>query len=515
MDDKGVINLGKEDIMKQLQLRPAYSLKDFSLLPGYTDEDCNVQSVSLRTRLCCRGTGHIFLELPVLSAAMQAVTGVEMATALAELGGAGVIPLGDSVEEQCKKVKDVKHYRAGFQTDMITFSTSQTLSEVKEVIDRTKFTTFPVTDTGLFHGRLLGVITDKDFDPRYDLELRIDERMKGEIEVGEEVDDLEEANSLVIRYGRGFLPVVSREGTLQSFVFKKDLDKHIRHPEASVDARKRLILGAAVSTHPEDKTRIRELVESEVDFLVVDSSDGFSVYQKRTIEWIRKNFETPVIGGNIVTADAFQLLAEAGVDGVKVGLGIGSGCITQQVKAIGRGQATAIMEIAAAREKYARENRYVPIIADGGMKTTSDIAIALAMGADSVMMGNFFAQFAESPGRMNNVAGKTVKEYWMEGSPRAHNYRRYSQTVNRFFEEGVEGFVPYLGSIYDFLPLTRKQLEASLSAAGASTIENFHEVAVLELQSASARKDSRIHGMMGHNYNTMIDPQPNSEDICY
>ncbi|MFC1820897.1 IMP dehydrogenase [Thermodesulfobacteriota bacterium] len=482
--------------MKQLIAKPAYSLKNFRLLPGYTDQNCGVRDVSLRTRLCCQGSGHILLELPFLSAAMQAVTGVKMATALAELGGAGVIPLGDSIEDQCEKIKNIKHYRAGFQTDIVTFSPSHILAEVKDVIERTSFTTFPVTDTGVFHGKLLGIVTDKDFDPRYDLELKVDDRMKKKVQVGMEIEDLKEANRLMIKYGKGFLPIVSREGTLQSVVFKKDLDKHIRHPNATVDSNKRLRAGAAVSTYPEDRERIRELAEMETDFLVIDSSDGFTFYQKDTIEWIKKNFETLVIGGNIVTAEAFQMLVDAGADGVKVGIGTGSGCTTQEVKATGRGQATAIMEVAEARDIYANNNRYIPIIADGGINSPSDIAIALAMGADSVMMGNFFARFTESPGRSHNIDGKIVKEYWMEGSLRAHNYRRYGQANELFFEEGINGFVPYVGSIYDFLPVSRKRLEATFSTAGALTIDDFHNLAVIELQSTLAQRDSRIHDMV-------------------
>ena len=506
-------NSRKERIMKQLLSKPAYSLKDFRLLPGYTDENCGVQDVSLETRLCCQGDSYILLDLPFLSAAMQAVTDVKMATALAELGGVGVVPLGDSIEEQCGKVKNVKHCKAGFQTDIITFSPSQTLAEVKEVIEKTTFTTFPVTDTGIFHGKLLGIVTDKDFDPRYDLGLTVNARMKKKVQVGIEVEDLKEANRLMIQYGHGFLPILSREGTLQSVVFKKDLDKHIKYPHATVDAQKRLRVGAAVSTHAEDRERIQELVEIETDFLVIDSSDGFTVYQKRTIEWIKKKFETPVIGGNVVTANAFQMLADAGVDGIKVGLGTGSGCITQEVKATGRGQATAIMEVAEARDIYAKGNRYIPLIADGGINSPADIAIALAMGANTVMMGNFFARFSESPGRTHTIDGKMVKEYWMEGSLRAHNYRRYSLTGKRFFEEGINGFVPYVGSIYDFLPVSRKQLEATLSNTGASTIEDFHKLAVLELQSPLAQRDGQVHSMILAD--TLAEPLINVDKTIY
>jgi IMP dehydrogenase len=480
--------------MVQILTSPAYSLKDFRLLPGFADE--KVREVSLKTRLCRRGESYLFLSLPFLSAAMKAVTGVKMATSLAELGGTSVIPLGLSIEEQCRKVRQVKQHKAGFQTDLIAFSPSHTLGEVNETIEKTAYTTFPVTDTGVFHGRLLGVITDKDFDSRFDLDLKVYDRMKKDVRAGIEVEDLKEANRLMIRYGHGFLPILSREGSLLSVVFKKDLDKHIRYPDATVDDQKRLCVGAAVSTHPEDRHRVEELVEAEVDFLVIDSSNGFTGYQTRTIEWMKKNFQTPVIGGNVVTAAAFQRLADAGADGVKVGIGIGSGCITQEVKAIGRGQATAIMEIAEARNHYAERDRYVPIIGDGGISSPADIAVALALGANCVMMGNLFARLSESPGKVHHIHGKTVKEYWMEGSLRAHNHRRYDLTRDGFFEEGINGFVPYQGSIYDYLPVSKKQLEATITAIGASDLDEFHQLAVLERQSPRAQTDGRIHDMI-------------------
>ncbi len=485
--------------MKEILTTPAYSLKDFRLLPGYTEENNNNGDISLQTRLCCHGNSYISMELPFMSAAMQSVTGVELATALAELGGVGVLPSDRLIEDQCRKVKTVKQYKAGFQTDIITLSPSCPLANLKEMMEDTSYSIFPVTDTGVFHGKLLGVITDKDFDPRFDLELSVGERMRKNVQTGVEVEDLKEANRLMIEYGHGFLPIVSQEGTLQSVVFKKDLDKHIKHPHATVDSQKRLRVGAAVTTHIDDRERIRELVENEVDFLVIDSSDGFTAYQKQTIEWIKKNFEVPVIGGNIVTVEGFDMLAAAGVDGVKVGMGIGSGCITQEAKATGRGQATTILEVVRARDAYAKTNRYLPIIADGSISTPAEIAVALALGADSVMMGNFFAQFTESLGAIHNLNGKTVKEYWMEGSNKGLNYRRYRQDSNTFFEEGISGFVPYAGSIYDSLPISRQRLKATLSTVGTASIADFHKNAILEIQSPSAHQDSQVHNMIPEN----------------
>lgn len=482
--------------MKRFITTPAFSLGDFRILPGHTTEACAVGNVSLQTRLCIDNDGFMSIELPFVSAAMQAVTSVEMATALAELGGVGVLPASESIDEQCCKLQKIKQYKAGFQTDILTFAPSDQLVGVKSIMEKTGYSIFPVTDNGLFHGKLLGIITDKNFDPRYDLELNIADRMKENVQVGVDVDSLKEANHLMIQFGHGFLPIVSREGTLQSVVFKRDLDKHIQHPHASVDHQKRLRVGGAVSTYPEDRERVRALVENDVDFLVIDSSDGHSVYQEEMLRWIKEHIDIPVIGGNVVTAEGFEMLVAAGADGVKVGMGIGSGCITQEAKATGRGQATALLEIVEARDAHAERNRYIPVMADGGISTPADIAIALAMGADSVMMGNYFARLSESPGSLHQINGQPMKEYWMEGSNRAKNLRRYDHQPGAFFEEGIDGYVPYAGSIYSILPVAEQRLKSTLSTAGAATIDDFHRQAVLELQSPAALGDSSVHNMI-------------------
>ncbi|MBN1699977.1 MAG: IMP dehydrogenase [Spirochaetales bacterium] len=472
------------------------SLKDFRLLPGFTDETHHVSKVSLETRLSRRGDGYLSIAVPFLSAAMQAVTGVDMAIAIAHLGGAGVLPASRTIEEQCRQLETIKRYKAGFQTDIVTFSGDKKISEVLGVMKKTGYSIFPVTDTGLFHGKLTGVITDKDFDPRYDGDLRVEDIMRKDVQCGVGIDDLKEANKIMIGYGRGFLPIVSREGTLEAVVFKKDLDKHIRHPHATVDEKKRIRVGAAVSTHPEDAERAEELVARGADFLVIDSSDGHTVYQAETISRLKKRFNVPVIAGNVVTREGFRMCAELGADAVKIGMGIGSGCITQEVKATGRGQATAIMEIAEERDAMAASGRYVPLIADGGISSTADIVIALALGADTVMMGNFFARFTESGGKLiRGGNGKTMKEYWMEGSGKAANHRRYGTSAAVFFEEGIAGHLPHAGSIYTKLPGYIARITSALSTAGAVSIRELHEKAVLERISESAKTDSGVHDM--------------------
>lgn len=484
--------------MAQILPAPARSLKEFRLLPGYTAADEGMSQVSLATRLCRQGKGFLEMRIPLVSAAMQAVTGVDMAIALAQLGGIGVLPVSQTMAEQCAQVAAVKRFKAGFQTQIVTLSPEQSIAEVIAIIAETGYSTFPVTDTGMFHGTLVGVLTDKDFDGRYDGTRQVAERMRTDVQVGVGIDDLKTANQLMIQYGRGFLPIVSAEGTLQSVVFKKDLDRHIQHPHATIDAHKRLRVGAAVSTHPEDRERVQALLEQDVDVLVIDASDGHTAFQRDMLTWIKSCAAVPVIAGNVVTGDGFRFLADAGADAVKVGMGIGSGCTTQEVRATGRGQATALMQVAAARDELARHTGvYIPLIADGGMGSPAEMVVALALGADALMLGNLLARFTESPGQIvRNAAGKPMKEYWMEGSQRARSHRRYAQLRDTFFAEGIVGQVPHLGSIYDKLPVMLRMLQAALATAGCCTIARLHTHAVLERQSARALQDGQVHSMV-------------------
>ena len=475
----------------------ARSLNEFRLLPGLTAADATPRHVSLESPLCRHGDRYLSVHTPLLSAAMQAVTSIEMAIALAQLGGIGILPVSQTIDAQCAQVDAVKRFKAGFQTQITTLSPTQSIGEVMAIITETGYTTFPVTDTGIFHGRLLGILTDKDFDSRYDGACRVGDRMKTDVQVGVAIDDLKVANDLMITYGRGFLPIVSAEGTLLSVVFKKDLDKHIQHPHATIDAHKRLRVGAAVSTHPEDRERVQALMEHDIDVLVIDASDGHTVFQQDMLAWIKSRYAVPVIGGNIVTGQGFTFLAEAGADAVKVGMGIGSGCTTQEVKATGRGQATALMEVASVRDRLAEQaGVYIPLIADGGLKGAANMIIALALGADTLMLGNLLARFTESQGSLvRNPAGQWVKEYWMEGSRKARNHRRYAQLATLAFEEGIDGYVPHVGSIYDHLPVIIQMIQAGLATAGCPTIGDLHAHAVLERQSPIALQDSGLHSM--------------------
>ncbi len=485
--------------------RLSFSLKEFRILPGYTPPDGNALNVDLTTKLCRKRDDYLYLNIPFLSAAMQAVTGTEMAVAVAQLGGIGILPASQTIEEQSGKIDGVKRFKAGFQTNIKTLSPRQTIGTVIEIMGQTGYSTFPVTDSGVFHGKLLGIITDKDFDVRRDHACQVEERMRTDVQAGVNIDDLKQANQLMIKYGRGFLPIIDSEGTLQSVVFKKDLDKHLKHPNESIDEHKRLLVGAAVSTHPEDRERVQCLVEREVDVLVIDASDGHTHFQRQMLEWIKSKYEVPVVGGNVVTSKGFEFLADAGADAIKVGMGIGSGCTTQEVKATGRGQATTLMEVSRARDKLAGAGRYVPLIGDGGISTPAEMSVALALGADAIMMGNFFARYTESAGNLvRNAGGEIVKEYWMEGSTKARNTRRYAQLKDLFFEEGIAGYVPHLGSIYDKLPLALQIVKATMATAGCRSIDELHDKSVLEMQSPTAMRDSDVHDMVPTNIDQQI-----------
>jgi IMP dehydrogenase len=496
--------------MAKLLDEPSRSLKELRLLPGFTPADGGMANTSLTTTLCGNSETSIALSAPFVSAAMQAVTGCEMAVAISQLGGIGVVPVSQSIEAQCETVAAVKRFKAGFQTDLLTLSPAQSLREVLRTIEQTGYTRFPVTDNGIFHGRLLGVLTDNDFDPRRDLDFRVADRMRKDVECGIELDDLDDANRLMVETGRGFLPIVSEEGTLLSVVFQKDRDKHLRHPGETVDAERRLRVAAAVSTHPEDRGRARALLEHGVDALSLDASDGHTAFQAEMLGFIKSIRDIPVIAGNVVTAEGFDFLAGSGADAVKVGMGVGSGCTTQAVKSTGRGQATALREVAAARDQHAeRTGKRLPLIADGGISGPAEITVALALGADSVMLGNLLARYSESPGQIvrglsglpglggqdEQPASGEWKEYWMEGSKRAANTRRYAQSRELFFEEGIEGFVPHEGSIYDRLPQLALAVRSALSTAGCRNIRELQERAVLEPQSETSLRDAAVRGM--------------------
>ena len=478
---------------KRVSLAPSRTLAEFRLLPGLTTRAHAMDAITLRTRLAERpGTSeHLELNIPLVSAAMQAVSGQRMGIALAREGGAAFIFCSQSISDQAEMVRQVKAYKAGFVTPR-TVGPDTTIAELHRLSRATGYSTFPVVDAG---GKLLGLITRNDYAASRHAELVVTDRMvpRAELDVGVEVTSLSEANELVLESHHSALPIVDAQDRLQYMVFEKDIRDERHHPLQVVDEHKRLLSVAAINTH-DHAERVSALVEAGVDAVAIDSSDGFSVFQRDTIRWIVEHYPAlPIIGGNIITAAGFRYLAEAGANAIKVGMGGGSICITQEQKGTGRGLATSILDVVAERDLFFQQTgRYVPVIADGGIVTSKDMVISMAMGADVVMAGRWFARMEESPTKKQNLGGRVMKPYWGEGSAKAQEWRnqRYHQGK---FVEGVEGFVDYAGTLADNLGPTTAKILASMSSCGAASVRELHRVAELELVSALSIREGKVH----------------------
>lgn len=474
------------------------TFSEFVILPGKTTRRTGVGDVSLRSRI----TDKIEIPLPFLSAAMQAVTGDVLAIELAKLGGLGVLPGSLPIEEQANMVRRVKRYSSGFVYNVITVNPHDKISRLFELESLHGYSTFPVVE----NNKLVGLISEKKYHPEKDLNLEVHRRMIpfSSLIVGHEGISLDEANEKVTESGIGALPIIDKDRNLRSIVFFKDLKQQIIYPDAFEDEDNRLRVAGAVSTHPEDMERAEALVRAGADFLVIDSSDLFSDFAEEALENY-KRFRKPLIAGNIVHSDAFNFLANLGADCIKIGQGSGSICTTRLVKSTGRGQATAIMEIAKARDKFfAKTGKYIPICSDGGISSSGDMAVALALGADLLMMGKYFAGFTESPQplmerpfkiiaegteEMSSVTA-FVKPYWGEASQRAKNIRRYGHEDPRnFIVEGVEGFVLHKGSLPSQLPKDILALKGAISTAGCKNLKEFYENARLEVQTTSSHQE--------------------------
>ncbi len=478
---------------KKIITEPSRTLMEFRLLPGLTKVSHSYDKISLRTPLVYSEDKNkkYFLNIPLISAAMQSVSGSEMGIELAKLGGVAVIYCSQSIQSQARMIRKIKNHKAGFVKPK-TMNPEMKISEMYKIRKETGHSTFPVVDG---EGKFVGMISKWDYDISLHSDEKVGDRMlpKENIEVGRNISDLIEANNILLCSHKSVLPILDDNDKLISMVFRKDITDQLDFPNEIHDEKKRLIAAASVNTH-DYKERVAALAEAEVDVLVVDSSDGYTEYQYNTINWIKENYPNiPVIGGNVITQKGFRYLVKAGASAIKVGMGGGSICITQEQKGTGRGLATTIIDVVEARDEYFQETgKYIPICADGGVTSTKDITIALALGADYVMMGRYFARMEESPTEKIVVNNRVMKPYWGEGSARAQKWKekRYNQGK---FVEGVEGLVEYAGHLKDNLGETLAKIRASMSTCGCANLEELHKNAVLEVVSALSIREGKAH----------------------
>ncbi len=485
---------------------PAHTFNEYLLIPGYSSAECIPANVSLKTPLVRYRRGEqsaITMNIPMVSAIMQSVSGDKMAIALATEGGVSFIYGSQSIEDEAAMVSRAKNHKAGFVTSDSNISPDATMADVVALKERTGHSTVAVTEDGTAAGKLLGIVTGRDYRvSRMDPATKVREFMTpfDKLIVAKEGTTLKEANDIIWDHKLNSLPIINDEQKLCYFVFRKDYDTHKQNPNELLDAHKRYVVGAGINTR-DYAERVPALIEAGADVLCIDSSEGFSEWQKRTIAWIRENYgESVRVGaGNVVDADGFRFLADCGADFIKVGIGGGSICITRETKGIGRGQATALIEVCRARDEYFAETGiYVPVCSDGGVVYDHHITPALAMGADFVMLGRYFARFDESPTNKISIGGNYFKEYWGEGSARARNWQRYDLGGDKklSFEEGVDSYVPYAGSLKDNVALSLSKVKSTMCNCGALTIKELQEKAKITLVSATSIVEGGAHDVI-------------------
>ena len=484
----------------------SHTFSEYLLVPGYSDERCIPSNVSLKTPLVKFRKGEtpaVSLNIPLVSAIMQSVSDDNMAIALAREGGVSFIYGSQTVEQEAEMVRRVKGYKAGFVTSDSNLRPDQTLADVIALKERLGHSTIAVTDDGTANGVLLGIVTGRDYRvSRMSMDAPVSSFMTPaeKLVTAPEGTSLKEANDIIWEHKLNSLPIVSSGGKLVSFVFRKDYDQHKENPDELLDDHKRYVVGAGINTR-DYAERVPALVEAGADVLCIDSSEGFTEWQRRTIAFIRERYgDTVKVGaGNVVDRDGFRFLAEAGADFVKVGIGGGSICITRETKGIGRGQATAVIEVAKARDEYFEETGvYVPICSDGGIVHDYHLTLALAMGADFCMLGRYFSRFEESPTNKVLINGNYMKEYWGEGSARARNWQRYDLggAAKLSFVEGVDCYVPYAGLLHDNVSVTLSKVRSTMCNCGALSIRELQQKARLTLVSAVSIVEGGAHDVV-------------------
>ena len=488
---------------------PSHTFNEYLLIPGYSSSECIPANVSLKTPLVKFKKGEtpaITMNIPMVSAIMQSVSGDKLAVALAKEGGVSFIYGSQTIEDQAAMVKKAKDHKAGFVSSDSNVRPDATLAEIIELKDKTGHSTVAVTEDGTAEGKLLGIVTGRDYRvSRMSVDTKVETFMTpfDKLIVAKEGTTLKEANDIIWDHKLNSLPIIDENQRLRYFVFRKDYTSHKKNPNELLDQNKRYVVGAGINTR-DYAERIPALVEAGADVLCIDSSEGYTCWQKKTIEWVREHYGDSVkIGaGNVVDREGFMFLAEAGADFIKVGIGGGSICITRETKGIGRGQATALIEVAAARDEYYEKTGiYVPICSDGGIVHDYHMTLALAMGADFLMLGRYFARFDESPTPKLNINGTIVKEYWGEGSNRARNWQRYDLggKTNLAFEEGVDSYVTYAGSLHENVEKSLYKVKSTMCNCGVINLDDLKKNAKLTLVSATSIVEGGAHDVVLRN----------------
>ncbi|KAK5110554.1 hypothetical protein LTR62_005746 [Meristemomyces frigidus] len=504
------------DLMDETKLG-GLTYNDFLLLPGHIGFPASV--VDLTSKL----TKKITLKTPFTSSPMDTVTESNMAIHMALLGGVGVVHHNCSVEEQSEMIRRVKRFENGFITDPIVISPETTVAEARALKETWGFGGFPVTENGKLRSKLIGIVTPRDTQFHSDPNSPVTEIMSTDLVTGPEGVSLTEANAILSKSKKGKLPLVDAQGNLVSLLSRSDLMKNLHYPLASkVAGTKQLLAAAAIGTRENDKERLRSLVEAGLDVVILDSSQGNSIYQLDMVRWIKSTFpDLEVIGGNVVTRDQAASLIAAGVDGLRIGMGAGSACITQEVMAVGRPQATAVFKVCEFAAKFG-----VPCIADGGIQNVGHIVKAIALGASTIMMGGLLAACTESPGAyVVGPDGQLRKSYRGMGSIDAMEDRKASGTAKsdskaannaknagtaRYFSEGdkvlvaqgVSGSVLDRGSITKFVPYLMAGVQHSLQDIGIQSVQGLQKEVKsgevrFEFRTASAQAEGGIQGMLG------------------
>ena len=485
---------------------PSHTFSEYLLVPGYSDANCIPSNVSLKTPLVKFRKGEepaLSMNIPLVSAIMQSVSDDRMAIALAKEGGVSFIYGSQSIEDEAAMVRNVKNYKAGFVKSDSNLRPDARLSDVLELKERLGHSTIAITEDGTSNGKLIGIVTSRDYRvSRMSPDEPVSNFMtpRARLITAPEGTTLKACNDIIWDHKLNSLPIVDKDDRLVAFVFRKDYDQHKGNPLELLDANKSYIVGAGINTR-DYETRVPALVEAGADVLCIDSSEGYTEWQSRTLAFIRSRYgdKVKVGAGNVVDAEGFRFLAEAGADFVKIGIGGGSICITRETKGIGRGQATAVIEVAKARDEYYKETGiYIPICSDGGIVHDYHITLALAMGCDFCMLGRYFSRFEESPTNKVMVNGSYMKEYWGEGSARARNWQRYDMggAAKLSFVEGVDCYVPYAGLLHDNVSVTLSKVRSTMCNCGALTIPELQEKAKLTLVSAVSIVEGGAHDVL-------------------